>query len=113
MAKKEQGKSSLGMDANLAAVLSYLLGIISGLIFYILEKENKYVKFHAMQSILVSAFLFILSTILVITVVGVFLVPIVQLVGFILWILLMVKAYQGEYFKLPFLGDIAEKNANK
>ena len=57
-------KSSTGMDANLAALLSYLLGFITGIVFFILEKDSKYVKFHAMQSILVSVAIMIVNFIL-------------------------------------------------
>ncbi len=113
MAKKEIGRSSLGMEANLAALLSYLFGFITGIIFYVVEKDSKYVKFHAMQSILISVFIIVLSFVLAISVIGLVLVPFVNLGGFILWIILMIKAYQGEQFKLPVIGDVADKNAAK
>lgn len=112
MENKDLGKTSTGMQANVAALLSYVLGWITGLIFYLIEKENKFVRFHAMQSIVVSAALTILSIILVfIPIVGWIALPLLNIAGIILWILLMVKAYQGEMFKLPIAGDIAEKSA--
>jgi uncharacterized membrane protein len=111
MEGKDLGKTSTGMQANVAALLSYLLGFITGIIFFVIEKENKFVRFHAMQSIVVFGALFVLSWVLGITVVGIFLIPIVSVISLVLWILLMIKAYQGELFKLPVAGDIAEKNS--
>lgn len=108
MKNKDLGKTSMGMQANVAAMLSYLLGFITGLIFYLVEKENKFVRFHAMQSIIVFAALFVVGFIIAF-------IPGVNLIFWaaetILWIILMVKAYQGEKLKLPIAGDIAEKNA--
>lgn len=112
MEKKDLGKTSSGMQPNLAALLSYLFGFLTGIIFYLIEKENKFVRFHAMQSIIVFGFLFALSFILsFIPILGWVLLPVLWIGQVILWIILMVKAYQGEYFKLPFAGEIAEKNS--
>lgn len=109
---KHQGKSSLGMEANLAALLCYFLGFVSGIIFYAVEKDNKFVRFHAIQSIVVFVCLSVLNIIAgFLPIIGALLAPLVGLAGIILWILLMIKAYQGEYFKLPFSGSIAEKNS--
>jgi len=107
-----QGKSSLGVEANMAALLSYLLGFISGVIIYFLERENKFVRFHAMQSIIVFAFLFVLNIIAkVLPIIGWLAASLFGIIGIILWIILMIKAYQGEYFKLPIVGEIAERNS--
>jgi uncharacterized membrane protein len=112
MEEKDLGKCSTGMQPNLAALLSYVLGFVTGLIFYFVEKDNKYVRFHAMQSIIVFLALFVAQIILgMIPVLGWVLSFFIWLGGFILWIILMIKAYQGEYFKLPIAGDIAEKNS--
>jgi uncharacterized membrane protein len=112
METKDQGKTSIGMEANVAALLSYLLGFITGIIFYVLEKDNKFVRFHAMQSIVVFAFLFVINIIAgLLPVIGWAISALVGVTGIILWILLMIKAYQGEYLKLPVAGDIAEKNS--
>ena len=108
--EKDLGKTSLGMQANMAALLSYLLGFITGIIFYIVEKENKFVRFHAMQSMITFGALFVLQIVLgFIPVIGWILMPLVSIASLILWIILMIKAYQGEKFKLPIAGDIAEK----
>ncbi len=112
MADKDLGKTSLGMKADLAALLCYVAGIVTGIIFFLLEKENKYVRFHAMQSMLTFGFFLVLNVVLgFIPIVGWSFVPLLGIVQLVLWIILMVKAYQGEQFKLPVLGDIAEKNA--
>jgi uncharacterized membrane protein len=111
--------TSTGLEPNLAAALSYLCGWVTGLVFFLLEKENNFVRFHAMQSIIVSAaftVLFIACAILSnIPVIGwLFWIvgyPIVGLASFVSWILLMVKAYQGERFHFPVVGDMAEKHA--
>jgi len=95
-------KSSTGLEENVAALLSYVVGWITGLIFFLIEKYSKFVKFHAMQSIITFGACAILSFIP-------FLNWIVWILALILWIVLMVKAYQGQKFKLPGIGDLAEK----
>ena len=111
METKDLGKTSTGMQPNVAALLSYLLGWISGLIFFLIEKENKFVRFHAMQSIVVSGAITVLQIVLTVTMVGIALLPIIGILGLVLWIVCMIKAYQGVLFKLPIAGDIAEKNS--
>ena len=104
--------TSTGMDQNVAGLLCYLAGWITGLIFFLIEKENKFVRFHAMQSIITFGGLTMLFMVLgFIPILGWALFPILGLVQLVLWVLLMVKAYQGEKFKLPVIGDMAEKNA--
>jgi len=110
MDKKELGKTTTGIEASVEALLCYLVGFITGIVFLVIEKENKYVRFHAMQSIIAFGFLFILSYVIAFMPFLVMLTPIVSIVTIILWIIMMIKAYQGEKFKLPIAGDIAEKN---
>ncbi len=124
MEPKDLGKTSTGIAANVAGLLCYVLGWITGLVFFLIEKENKFVRFHALQSIIVFGGLTVLQVALgiftgILSAIGlgcfVAIFPIITgLIGLlmlILWIVLMVKAYQGELFKLPVAGDIAEKNA--
>ena len=112
METKDLGKTSIGMEANLAALLSYLFGVVTGLVFYLIEKDNKFVRFHAMQSIVTFGFLFALGIVLAyIPIIGWALMPFIWIANLVLWVVLMVKAYQGEAFKLPIAGDIAEKNS--
>ena len=110
-----------GLAENVAGLLCYVLGWVTGLIFYFIDKRP-YVRFHAAQSIVVFGGLHIISIVL-----GMFfgislmaggltgfsmgyaVYAIVNLVGLVLWILLMIKAYQGERFRVPVAADIAEK----
>jgi len=94
-------KTSIGLNENVAGLLCYLLGWVTGLIFILIEQENKFVRFHAMQSILVGGIATLLSWIPVLNV-------IVGIAYFILWIVLMVKAYQGQKYMLPWIGNLAE-----
>ena len=108
----DPGKSSTGMQANVAALLAYVLGLVTGLVFFLIEKDSKFVKFHAMQSIAFSVVMFIAGFILAfIPFIGVFGTMVLNLGGLVVWIILMVKAYQGELFKLPVLGDFAEQQS--
>ena len=107
-------KTSTGLDENIAGLLCYVLGWVSGLVFILIEKENKFVRFHAFQSIVVFGALTIASFIFgLIPVLGVVLGWIISILGIVLWIVLMVKAYQGTKYKLPWSGDMAEKWAGK
>jgi uncharacterized membrane protein len=116
-APKAAGRTT-SLEPNIAGFLCYLFGWITGLVFILIEKENKFVRFHAMQSIVTfGAFnviwipLYILSRVHVIWVLALVLEIPIGILAFVLWIVLMVKAYQGERFKLPIAGDIAEKNS--
>ena len=107
--EQDLGKTSMNLDPKLAALLSYLAGFVTGIVFLLIEKDNKYVRFHAMQSTIVSGGLFVLQWVLAFIPFLMMLVPLVGLAGLVLWIVCMVKAYQGEKFKLPIVGDIAER----
>jgi uncharacterized membrane protein len=103
-------KTSTGLEENVAGLLCYVLGWISGLVFILIEKENKFVRFHAMQSIVVFGALTVVSIILSwIPFLGWILGTILSIISLILWIVLMIKAYQGAKFKIPWAGDFAEK----
>lgn len=100
----------MNLDENVAGALSYVLWWVTGLLFYLLEKDNKFVKFHAMQSIIT----FLACTIVItvarwIPVFGWMLSGLFGLLAFIVWLVLIIKAYQGEKFKLPIIGDLAEQ----
>lgn len=114
------GPTSMGMQPNVEAGLSYLFGWITGLIFFLAEKQNRFVRFHAMQSLLFFGGLTIIDILLnfVGAVPGIgWIAPLVSLlvglVGFIGWIVLLINGFQGKYFKLPLVGDYAEKYANQ
>jgi uncharacterized membrane protein len=103
-------KSSTGLDANIAALLAYLVGFISGIIFLAIEKDSQFVRFHAMQSTIVSIGFFVLNIALgFIPLLGWAISLLLAPIAFLLWLFLMFKAFQGEKFKLPVVGDIAEQ----
>lgn len=104
-------KSSTGLDENIAGLLCYLVGVFSGLVFFIIEKESRFVRFHALQSLITFGALFVLYIVLAWIPFGGIISMLVGLLQFVLWAFMMYKAYQGEMFKLPIVGDIAEKNA--
>ena len=100
------------MEENVAGLLCYLLGWITGIIFLILEKDNKFVRFHAIQSIVVFGIITVAQLILRwIPFVGWILSILISILAFILWIILMVKAFQGIKYKLPWAGNFSEKQA--
>ncbi len=109
MAPLHTEKTSTGFDANMAAALSYLVGFVTGIIFLVIEKENKFVRFHAMQSTLVFVGIVAVDILLqIVPILGALVVVFVVIpVSAILWLLLMFKAYQGEEFKLPLVGQMA------
>jgi len=105
-------KTTSGFDENVAAALSYGLGWITGIVFLVTEPANRFVRFHAMQSTIVFLALSVLTIVLpaVIPFLGMliavfFVIPL----SAVLWLVLMFKAYQGERFKLPIVGDMAEQ----
>ena len=103
-------KTSTGLEENVAGLLCYVLGWITGLIFIIIEKDNKFVRFHAMQSIIVFGILTVARIILGwIPFIGWIFGIIIGILAFVLWIILMIKAFKGEKYKLPWAGNFAEK----
>jgi uncharacterized membrane protein len=105
-------KTSTGLSENVAGLLCYVLGWVSGLVFFLIEKENKFVRFHALQSIIVFGVLFLAGFIIGwIPIIGLVIGWLISVLAFVLWIILMIKAYQGEKFKLPWAGNLAEKYA--
>lgn len=115
--------TSTGLAPNVAAALSYVLGPITGVLFLVLEKENRFVRFHAAQSITVgilmialSIALSLLSTVLAFIpvlgwIVGLLLALVVGFGSFVLWIVLMWRAVQGKEWEVPIAGPLARKIA--
>ena len=122
------GKTALGLDTNVGALLTYLpvcgISLIYSIIVLVTEKENRLMRFHAFQSLL-------LLGVLVVGCVGITIISVVlafvsstlsMLFGLLTWLVLLgvigamvfmcIKAYQGEKFKLPVVGDMADKWAN-
>lgn len=108
------GRGAGGMDVRAASGLCYVLTIITGVIFLIIDKRPE-VRFHAMQAILFGiawAVVGILRSVLDVFPLNVALF-LLWLGGLVLWIVLMVRAFQGQHYKLPWIGDIAEQQAGR
>lgn len=107
-------KTSTGLERNVAGLLCYLVGWVTGLIFLLIEKEDRFVRFHAMQSIVVFGALTVVGLVLIpifaIPIVGWLLTAAYWLLWVVVWIVLMVKAYQNQMYKLPVAGDFAERH---
>lgn len=101
-------------NENLMAAASYLLGFLTGIIFLLIEKQSKFVRFHAMQSILLFGGIFIANIALgFIPFLGWLVGLVLTFAGFIFWIVCMWKAFQGEMYKVPYVGEMAEKQLAK
>ena len=99
-----------GLPSNIAATLSYAFGALSGIVFLMIERDDAFVRFHAWQSTLTFLGAMLLS--LLVTSFPVFgtILNVALTAGLVaLWVLLMVKAFSGERFKLPYVGEIAEQ----
>jgi len=117
--KRTVEKTSAGPAANVAGVLCYIFGWISGLVFILIKKQDKFVRFHAMQSVIVFGTLTIVESIVIVigleiarfVPINVITLPsfLIFVLGFLLWVLLIAKAYQGTMYKLPWAGNLAEK----
>lgn len=115
--KRTVEKASTRPAANVAGVLCYIFGWISGLVFILIKKQDKFVRFHAMQSVIVFGALTIVESIFIGLEIAIFMpINVITLpsflifaLGFLLWVILMVKAYQGTMYKLPLAGNLAEK----
>jgi uncharacterized membrane protein len=107
-------KTDVGLEENVAGLLCYVLGWVSGVVFLILEPKNKFVRYHAIQSIIVFGAISIAMAILSpIPIIGTVFFWILWVLWIILWIVLMVRAYQGKKYKLPVSGNMAEKWTGK
>lgn len=102
-------ETSLGITENMAGLLTYIAGWVTGIVFLLTEKENSFVRFHAMQSIVVFVPLTVLSWIVgALPFIGGFIGSILWMLVLVLWLFLMYQAFQGKRYKLPWAGDFAE-----
>lgn len=116
-----QTPSSTGLAPNLAGALSYLLGPVTGIAFLVMEKQSRFVRFHAMQSTLVGVALIIFNVVLNLVESVLARIPfigwlfalglalVVGLASLVLWLMLMYQAYQGKEWELPVVGEHARK----
>ena len=110
---EEKGRSSTGLEENVAGFLCYVLGFITGIVFLVVEKRSSFVRFHAMQSTTTFLGLFVISMILgVIPILHLLVYPI-WILSLILWLILMVKALRGERYLLPIVGKMAEEKTGR
>ncbi len=115
---------SSGLSPNVAAGLSYLFLLIGGIVFILIEKEDRYVRFHAMQSILLGAAWIVLQIALnvieaifaatnvlgfLVVIIGLLVSLVLGLGFFILWIILVIRAFQGQGIRLPYLAPLADQ----
>jgi len=110
---EEKGRSSTGLEENVAGFFCYVLGFITGIVFLVVEKRSSFVRFHAMQSTITFLGLFVISTILgVIPILHLLVYPI-WILSLVLWLILMVKALRGERYLLPIVGKMAEEKTGR
>lgn len=119
----KQGTTGTGLASNIASLLCYICPPLTGIIFLLIEKEDNDVKFHAWQSVVfgIAAYVVILALELfagimgriagVLGVIVDFFIPIVTLAVLIVWIICLIKAYQGDRWRIPVIGDFAAKKA--
>jgi uncharacterized membrane protein len=131
------GKTSLGLDSNVGAMLCYIanflccLGVILSIVFLVTEKENRFVKFHALQALFLVAAQIVVG--IIVSILGLLLNfafdaaglgilsffvilglrLILLLIFVIIWLVAGIKAYGGQWYKLPFIGDLAWNTVNK
>jgi uncharacterized membrane protein len=114
------GAAAAGMTDNAASALCYVLGLITGILFLVLApyNQNKTIRFHAFQSIFMSVACIVFSMVFNMIIFSglhmfslLFLSPLISLAFFVLWIYMIITAYQGKTVVLPVIGPIAQKQA--
>ena len=106
--------STAGLTDNIAGMLAYVT-IIPAIVFLLLEpyNRNRFIRFHSFQCIFLCIVLVVIHVVLLaVPIIGWAISIFVNLGALVLWIVLLLKAYQGQKFKLPVIGDLAEKQAN-
>lgn len=108
--------TALGVGENVVGALAYLLGWVTGIVLLLIEKENEFVRFHALQSVIVSGVFTVASIIadsISIRALGVSLSAVVTIGWIITWLLLMYQALNGVRYKVPYAGEYAEKQIER
>ena len=109
--------ATIDPNRNLVAALSYLLGFVTGIVILLVEKEDRFIRFHAMQSTVLFGGLFVVNILVdiifgelpLLSLLATLINTLILIVGVVVWLVSIVKAYQGEMFKWPIAGDFAEK----
>jgi uncharacterized membrane protein len=117
-------QSSTGLAPNVGGALAYLLGPITGILFFVLEKNNRFIRFHAAQSIGIFVVFFAFSLVLMVVSMILTAIPVlgwIISIGFVLfwlllsfaslllWVFLMYKAYSNEEWEFPWVGQQSRK----
>jgi uncharacterized membrane protein len=101
-------RTSFGLAENTESALAYVLWFVTGIFFLLMEEENKTVRFHALQSVILSFFLVILIFVMSFILPAVPFIPVVWGIEIVLWLLLIVRSYQGQMVRLPVIGAVAD-----
>ncbi|WP_339249337.1 DUF4870 domain-containing protein [Sporosarcina sp. FSL W8-0480] len=107
----KSNKTSIGLTENVGGMLCYIF--IIGIVFLFIEKENRFIRFHALQAVFTAIAIFLVGIVLgFIPVIGVMISLLLGPISFVLMIFMMYQVYQGNYFKLPFIGELVENQLN-
>lgn len=98
------------LEPRLAAVLCYMLGIVTGIILLRVERKDRFVRFHALQSIAFTSLAVVALLLLSMSGMGA-IVWAIAVGAWAVWVILMLRAARGDFFQLPFIGRWAEANA--
>jgi uncharacterized membrane protein len=98
-----KGKSSTGLDENVAAGLAVILGWIGGLVFFLIEKDSKFVKFYGFQNLILCLTMMLAAIPFIGWLYGI--------VALVFWVMCLINAFTGKIFKVPVIGNIAAKQA--
>ena len=110
--QQPQENKGTGLQPNVAGLLCYLGWWVTGIVFLVIEKENKVIRFHALQSIFFFGAVTIINIILsFIPFIGWIIAWLIWVFAIVMWIILMIKTYQGKMVKIPIAGSFAEKNS--
>lgn len=111
-ANQEENKKNYLMKPNMEALTAYLLLFISGLMILQKEKKDKFVRFHAYQSVYFSlAYLIIIGLVNYIPIIGPILNQLITSIFFFTWLVLVYSAYNYKELKIPIIGDLAKEKA--
>lgn len=102
--------SSTGLEENIGGLLCYVGAFITGIIFLVIEKENRFIRFHALQSVFVWIIYFAVQMFFSwIPFIGWLFNVLLTPIGLLIWLFLMYKAFKGEWYKFPFIGELVEQ----
>ncbi|RLC35695.1 hypothetical protein DRH14_00140 [Candidatus Shapirobacteria bacterium] len=107
--KNHKKTNTLSLPDNTVSALTYSLTLLSGLIIFLLEKDNKTIRFHALQAIILGVLWMVLPKLFLFTLILAPLAILLNLVFLVIWIILIVKTYKGENFDLPIISNWVRK----